>query len=126
MTSMIHSTGRMLAALGMAHRAHREKEREFSANKWISDGENASDCAVPGFHCSTLNILNKASFIVSKAQTGGWNDLDMLTVGLGGQTDAEYVAHFSLWAALKRYVLSNCRIKKLKANTTSQSSADGQ
>lgn len=66
------------------------------------DGPDAFDCALPGFHCSTLNILNKASFITSKAQPGGWNDLDMLTVGLGGQNDAEYVSHFSLWSALKR------------------------
>lgn len=66
------------------------------------DGPDAFDCALPGFHCSTLNILNKASFIVSKAQSGGWNDLDMLTVGLGGQTDAEYVTLFSMWCAVKR------------------------
>lgn len=65
------------------------------------DGPDAFDCALPGFHCSTLNIINKAAFIVSKAQSGGWNDLDMLTVGLGGQTDAEYVALFSLWCAAK-------------------------
>jgi hypothetical protein len=40
--------------------------------------------------------MNKASFVVSKAQPGGWNDLDMLEVGNGAMTDAEYVAHFSL------------------------------
>lgn len=39
--------------------------------------------------------MNKASFIVSKAQPGAWNDLDMLEVGNGAMTDAEYVAHFS-------------------------------
>jgi alpha-galactosidase len=39
--------------------------------------------------------MNKASFIVFKAQSGGWNDLDMLEVGNGAMTDAEYVAHFS-------------------------------
>lgn len=40
--------------------------------------------------------MNKASFIVSKAQPGAWNDLDMLEVGNGAMTDAEYVAHFSM------------------------------
>jgi len=40
--------------------------------------------------------MNKASFVVSKASPGGWNDLDMLEVGNGAMTDAEYVAHFSL------------------------------
>ncbi|KAM0190524.1 hypothetical protein ACHAPC_002690 [Botrytis cinerea] len=45
--------------------------------------------------------MNKASFIVSKAQPGAWNDLDMLEVGNGGMTDSEYVAHFSMWAVVK-------------------------
>lgn len=66
------------------------------------DGPDAWNCALPGFHCSTLNILNKASFVPSKAQSGGWNDLDMLTIGIGAQTDDEYVTMFSMWSALKR------------------------
>jgi len=61
-----------------------------------SEGSDAWNCGLPGFHCSIQNIMNKASFVVSKAQPGGWNDLDMLEVGNGGMTDAEYVAHFSL------------------------------
>ncbi|PMD43670.1 glycoside hydrolase family 27 protein [Hyaloscypha variabilis F] len=65
------------------------------------DGPDAWNCGLPGFHCSVTNIMNKASFIVSKAQPGGWNDLDMLEVGNGAMTDAEYVAHFSMWAAAK-------------------------
>jgi hypothetical protein len=40
--------------------------------------------------------MNKASFITSKAQPGAWNDLDMLEVGNGAMTDAEYVTHFSM------------------------------
>ncbi|KAG9247093.1 glycoside hydrolase family 27 protein [Calycina marina] len=65
------------------------------------DGDDAWDCRLPGFHCSVTNIMNKVSFIVSKSQPGAWNDLDMLEVGNGGMTDAEYVAHFSMWAAVK-------------------------
>ncbi|TVY84179.1 Alpha-galactosidase [Lachnellula suecica] len=65
------------------------------------EGPNAFNCELPGFHCSITNIMNKASFIVSKAQPGAWNDLDMLEVGNGAMTDAEYVAHFSMWAAAK-------------------------
>jgi len=65
------------------------------------DGADAWNCGLPGFHCSVTNIMNKASFITSKAQPGAWNDLDMLEVGNGAMTDAEYVAHFSLWSAVK-------------------------
>jgi hypothetical protein len=61
-----------------------------------SDGPDAWNCGLPGFHCSVTNIANKASFIVSKAAPGGWNDLDMLEIGNGAMTDAEYVAHFSI------------------------------
>jgi len=37
-----------------------------------------------------MNILNKAAVYVDRGQPGGWNDLDMLEVGLGGMTDEEY------------------------------------
>ncbi|KAJ4389327.1 hypothetical protein N0V93_006793 [Gnomoniopsis smithogilvyi] len=83
------------------------------------DGPDAWDCGLPGFHCSTLNILNKASFIVSKAQSGGWNDLDMLTVGLGGQTDAEYVTLFSMWCATKSPLLMGNDFSKITNKTLS-------
>ena len=35
------------------------------------------------------------------AGPGGWNDPDMLEVGNGGMTTAEYEAHFSLWCLTK-------------------------
>ncbi|KAJ9143812.1 Alpha-galactosidase [Pleurostoma richardsiae] len=83
------------------------------------DGPDAYDCALPGFHCSTLNIINKAAFIVSKAQKGAWNDLDMLTVGLGGQTDAEYIAHFSMWSAAKSPLLMGNDFSKISNRSLS-------
>lgn len=36
------------------------------------------DCAYAGFHCSIMNILNKAAPMGQNAGTGGWNDLDCL------------------------------------------------
>ena len=71
------------------------------------------DCSLPGFHCSMMNILNKDAAIVSKAQPGGWNDLDNLEVGNGGMTDSEYVLHMSMWLVSPHlissleYVLNN-------------------
>ncbi|KAL2352250.1 glycoside hydrolase superfamily [Cryomyces antarcticus] len=55
-------------------------------------------CAWPGFHCSVMNILNKMAAIQSRSQSGAFNDMDMLEVGNGGQSDSEYVVHFSMWA----------------------------
>jgi alpha-galactosidase len=37
-----------------------------------------------------MNIINRVSAYVDRGAYGGWNDLDMLEVGLGGMTDEEY------------------------------------
>lgn len=58
--------------------------------------------------------MNKASFIASKAQVGAWNDLDMLEVGNGAMTDAEYVAHFSMWAAAKSPLIMGNDVRVIK------------
>ena len=62
-----------------------------------------------------LNIVNKASNFPSKAQPGGWNDLDMLEVGNGGMTDNEYVAHMSLWALMKSPLIMGNNLDKITA-----------
>jgi alpha-galactosidase len=58
----------------------------------------AIGCPWPGFHCSVMNILNKMPAIQSRTMSGYFNDMDMLEIGNGGQTDSEYVVHFSMWA----------------------------
>lgn len=45
-----------------------------------------------------MNILNKMPAITSRTMSGYFNDMDMLEVGNGGQSDSEYVVHFSMWA----------------------------
>lgn len=59
-------------------------------------GDDAYNCQQAGKQCSIMNIANKAAFVAYKPRKGSWNDLDMLEVGNGAMTDAEYVAHFSL------------------------------
>ena len=66
-----------------------------------------------------LNVVNKASTIQSKAQPGGWNDLDMLEVGNGGMTDSEYVAHMSLWAMMKSPLIMGNNLDKISAQSLS-------
>ncbi|KAF2799513.1 glycoside hydrolase family 27 protein, partial [Melanomma pulvis-pyrius CBS 109.77] len=58
----------------------------------------AIGCAWPGFHCSVMNILNKMPAITSRTMSGYFNDMDMLEIGNGGQSDSEYVVHFTMWA----------------------------
>jgi alpha-galactosidase len=83
------------------------------------DGQNAWNCGLPGSHCSIINIINKAAFVSSKSYPGAWNDLDMLEVGNGAMTDAEYVAHFSLWAAVKSPLIMGNDLRIVDAPTLS-------
>ena len=48
---------------------------------------------------------------------GHWNDPDMLEVGNGGMTDAEYQSHFALWALIKSPLLIGCDITKMSNST---------
>ena len=72
-------------------------------------------CVSPGSMCSVMHILNKVTPYVDRGFQGGWNDLDMLEVGLGGMSDEEYKAHFSLWAALKSPLIIGADMSKLTA-----------
>jgi alpha-galactosidase len=56
----------------------------------------------PGDCCNygMTDILDQQDGLESYAGPGHWNDPDMLEVGNGGMTTAEYRAHFSLWAIL--------------------------
>lgn len=49
----------------------------------------------------------------SYAGPGGWNDPDMLEVGNGGMTIAEYRSHFSIWALAKAPLLIGCDIRAI-------------
>ena len=70
-------------------------------------------CQLPGYACSVVNILGKASHIVSKNQPGYWNDLDMLEVGNGGMEYDEYKLHFSMWAAIKSPLIMGNKLDEL-------------
>ena len=70
-------------------------------------------CEIPGYGCSVMNILGKASFIRSKNQAGYYNDLDMLEVGNGGMTYDEYKLHFSMWAAIKSPLIMGNKLDQL-------------
>ncbi|KAF2089790.1 glycoside hydrolase family 27 protein [Saccharata proteae CBS 121410] len=73
----------------------------------------STPCAWPGYHCSVMNILNKMAPIASRSQPGAFNDLDMLEVGNGGQSDSEYVLHFTMWAMMSSPLLIGTNIPTL-------------
>jgi alpha-galactosidase len=75
----------------------------------------AIGCPWPGFHCSVMNILNKMPAIQSRSMSGYFNDMDMLEIGNGGQSDSEYVVHFSMWAMSSSPLLIGTNIGTLSA-----------
>ncbi|CAI4036664.1 hypothetical protein SMKI_15G5150 [Saccharomyces mikatae IFO 1815] len=77
------------------------------------------DCSYAGFHCSIMNILNKAAPMGQNAGIGGWNDLDNLEVGVGNLTDDEEKAHFSMWAMVKSPLIIGADVNHLKESSYS-------
>jgi alpha-galactosidase len=49
---------------------------------------------------SMVTNMDANSALAGSAAPGAWNDPDMLEVGNGGMTDAEYQTHFSMWAMM--------------------------
>jgi alpha-galactosidase len=55
---------------------------------------------------SVLQIIDQNESLAQYAGSGHWNDPDMLEVGNGGMTDAEYRSHFSLWCMMAAPLLT--------------------
>ncbi|GAA1656048.1 NPCBM/NEW2 domain-containing protein [Fodinicola feengrottensis] len=66
---------------------------------------------------SVLGILDQQVGLEKFSGPGAWNDPDMLEVGNGGMTDAEYRAHFSLWALLNAPLLSGNDLRTMSDAT---------
>eukprot|EP00727_Mastigamoeba_balamuthi_P008469 m51a1_g4244 putative alpha galactosidase (516) ;mRNA; r:186781-188844 len=66
---------------------------------------------------SMTSILDQNDKWSTYAGPGGWNDPDMLEVGNGRMTDAEYRAHFSLWALAKAPLVVGCDVGAMSPAT---------
>ncbi|KAM0840783.1 hypothetical protein ACQ4PT_059424 [Festuca glaucescens] len=76
---------------------------------------------------TTLDIVDNWDSMTSRADQndkwasyagpGGWNDPDMLEVGNGGMTEAEYRSHFSIWALAKAPLLIGCDVRSMSQQT---------
>jgi alpha-galactosidase len=68
---------------------------------------------------SVLDILDRQADLAGFAGPGHWNDPDMLEFGNGGMNDAEYRAHFSLWAMLAAPLMAGNDLAAMSAQTRS-------
>ncbi len=82
-------------------------------NLWRTTGD-ISDC----WECkkgrlSFAQILDLQVGLETYAGPGHWNDPDMLEVGNGGMTPAEYRSHFSLWCVLAAPLMAGNDLKNM-------------
>jgi alpha-galactosidase len=66
---------------------------------------------------SLIDILDRQDALAEFAGPDHWNDPDMLEVGNGGMTDAEYRAHFSLWAILAAPLMAGNDVRAMSDAT---------
>jgi alpha-galactosidase len=78
---------------------------------WRTSGDIADRWA------SVMDILDQQEPLARFAGPDHWNDPDMLEVGNGGMTDAEYRAHFSLWAILAAPLMAGNDLRAMSEAT---------
>jgi alpha-galactosidase len=66
---------------------------------------------------SFTRLLDQQVGLEKFAGPGGWNDPDMLEVGNGGMTTAEYRAHFSLWCLLAAPLMAGNDLRNMTPET---------
>jgi len=99
----------------------------FSMCEWGYDNPATWAPSVANSWRTTRDIADTWESMISRidlnnrwwkyAGPGGWNDPDMLEVGNGGMTTAEYRSHFSLWALAKAPLIIGCDITKITQAT---------
>jgi len=82
-------------------------------NLWRTTGD-ISDCwDCKKSQLSWTQILDLQVGLETYAGPGHWNDPDMLEVGNGGMTSAEYRSHFSLWCMLAAPLMAGNDLKNM-------------
>jgi alpha-galactosidase len=66
---------------------------------------------------SFTRLLDQQVGLEKFAGPGGWNDPDMLEVGNGGMSTAEYRAHFSLWCLLAAPLMAGNDLRDMTPET---------
>lgn len=66
---------------------------------------------------SMIGIAHANQQLAAYAGPGHWNDPDMLEVGNGGMTAAEYRTHFSLWSMMSAPLLIGSDLRKATTET---------
>lgn len=81
------------------------------------DIQDCWDCNKLGFLLGWTRILDAQVGLEKYAGPGSWNDPDMLEVGNGHMTTAEYRAHFSLWCMLAAPLMAGNDLQHMDVST---------
>jgi alpha-galactosidase len=76
-------------------------------NSWRTTGD------ISDSYSKMVSIFQKNLPLAEFAKPGAWNDPDMLEVGNGGMTPAEYRSHFSLWSIMAAPLLIGSDLRKV-------------
>jgi alpha-galactosidase len=95
-----------------------------TGNLWRTTGDiwdsfNKQDEAHKSWAHTVTEIVDLNEPLWPFAGPGHWNDADMLEVGNGGMTPAEYRAHFSLWAMMASPLMAGNDIAHMNETTKS-------
>jgi alpha-galactosidase len=92
-------------------------------NLWRTTGDISDDFATKqkghDWEHPMLQLLDLNEPLWPYAGPGHWNDADMLEVGNGGMTPAEYRSHFSLWAMMASPLIAGNDIAHMNETTRS-------
>ena len=78
-----------------------------------ADIRDCYDCKFNWGGVGVLQILDKALTISQYSGPGHWNDLEMLEIGNGGQTEHEYRSHFAIWSMMSAPLMAGNDIRSM-------------
>ena len=91
---------------------------QAGGNLWRTTGDirDAWSGALNG-SLGMLDILDRQTDLAPYAGPGHWNDPDMLEIGNGGMSEAQYRAQFSLWAILAAPLIAGNDLSQMSPAT---------
>jgi len=86
---------------------------------WRTTGDiqDCWDCSQPWGGMGLIHIIDLQADLHPYAGPGHWNDPDMLEVGNGKMTTAEYRAHFSFWCLLAAPLMAGNDVRDMTPET---------
>jgi alpha-galactosidase len=92
--------------------------KEVGGNLWRTTGDIADKYeGKDDYRFGLMDIVDKNAELYSYAGPGHWNDPDMLQIGNGKMTPAEYRTHFSLWAMMASPLLAGNDLANMSDDT---------